>query len=186
MRRRSHLIVAIVLLLAPAGCATNTEQGALFGGLFGAGTGAVAGHALGNTGAGAAVGAGVGALTGAAIGSDVDADQARKRALAAQNSQALKAATVQDVVSLTQSKVEEGLIVNYVRTHGLAAPLQAGDIIFMQQQGVSANVIAAMQAQPVAVYGAAGAVYEQDGGFYYDRPAYYEPRVGFGVSIRGR
>ena len=178
-------------LLATVGCASRTlskvRSSAAFSGARH--RGAVIGHAVGNTGAGAAIGAGVGALTGAAVGSDMDADKARAQAAAQQNSQAMKATTVQEVVSLAHSNMEEGLIINYVRTHNLAAPLQANDLIYMQQQGVSQNVIAAMQAQPVIAYGAYGApppVYV-DGGYYYDRPRYYgPPPVGVGISFRGR
>jgi hypothetical protein len=182
MHSTFRFLPLFALLIAPAGCATYTEQGALTGGLLGAGTGAVIGHAAGNTAAGAAIGAGVGALTGAAVGSDIDSDRAR----AQQSIQTQVATTIQDVVNMTHSNVQEPLIINYVRTRGLAAPLQGNQIVYMQQQGVSPNVIAAMQAQPVAVYGPPPAYYYPDGGYYYGGPGYVEPRVGFGVSVRGR
>ncbi len=189
---------ALAAVLASAGCATdNTSQGALFGGALGAGTGAIIGHAAGNTGAGAAIGAGVGALSGAAISSEKDADEARARAAAdqARAQQAMVAAvTVPDVVAMTQARVDEGVIIDRIHTHGIAAPLQTNDVIYLHQQGVSGNVIAAMQSQPVAAqmvppgqyyYPPQGAVYV-DGAYYYERPRYYypPPAVGIGIGFR--
>jgi hypothetical protein len=185
-------LAAAFVLLPLAGCATtdNTGQGALFGGLLGAGTGAVIGHAAGNTGAGAAIGAGVGALSGLAVGSSMDEQEARNRAAAeqARAQQLARAVSVPDVVAMTQAHVDEATIIDHIRAHGLAAPLQTADVIYLHQQGVSPNVIAAMQAQPVAppvpYYAPPGAVIV-DGGYYYDRPHYYypPPRVGVGLSF---
>ena len=68
--------------------------------------------------------------------------------------------TVPDVVAMTRSGVDEGLIINHIHAHGLAAPLQATDVIYLQQQGVSRNVIAVMQTEPVAVRAQVVPVYE--------------------------
>jgi hypothetical protein len=158
MSSRIRVLVTLGLIVASslAGCTSDpnhAEQGALFGGLLGAGTGAVLGHAMGNTGAGAAIGAGVGALSGAAIGHGVDENEARNRAIieARLGRQMAGAVTIPDVVAMAHAGVDEGLIINHVHAHGLAAPLQASDVIYLQQQGVSRNVIAVMQTQPVAV-----------------------------------
>jgi hypothetical protein len=187
-------LAAVIL----SGCATdNTGQGALFGGALGAGTGAIIGHAVGNTGAGAAIGAGAGALTGAAIGAhkDEEEDRARVAADQARAQQAMAAAvTVPDVVAMTQARVDENVIIDRIHTHGIAAPLQTNDVIYLHQQGVSGNVIAAMQSQPVATqmpppgqyyYPPPGAVYV-DGAYYYERPRYYypPPAVGVGFAFR--
>jgi len=184
MNHSIRLRVPFGLLLASllAGCETppnHTDQGALFGGLLGAGTGAVVGHALGNTGAGAAIGAGVGVLGGAAVGAAQDESEARNRALIEAKlgrQMAAGAVTVPDVVSLTRSGIDEGLIINHIHAHGLAAPLQTEDIIYLQQQGVSRNVIAVMQTERVAavavpVYDAppGGVIVESWG------PRYYHP-----------
>jgi hypothetical protein len=193
----SPWLAMTVIMLALGGCASpyHSDQGALFGGLFGAGTGAVIGHAAGNTAAGAAIGAGVGALSGAAVGAGMDADEARNRAAAdqARAQQAMATAvSVPDVVAMTQARVEEGLIIDRIHSRGIAAPLQTNDVIYLHQQGVSANVISAMQSQPVATaiqpmqyYAPPGAVIV-DGGYYYGRPHYYypPPSVGLGFSFR--
>ncbi len=183
MIRKIQLLIPLGLVLASslAGCQStdHTEQGALFGGLLGAGTGAVVGHAMGNTGAGAAIGAGVGVLSGAAIGHGMDESEARNRALieAKLGRQVAGAVTIPDVVAMTSSGVDEGLIINHIHAHGLAAPLQASDVIYLQQRGVSKNVIAVMQTEPVAVavqpvYAApppGGTVIVEEG------PRYYRP-----------
>ena len=180
MTHKIRLLIPLGLVVASslAGCqsADHTDQGLLFGGLLGAGTGAVVGHALGNTGAGAAIGAGVGALSGAAIGHGMDESEARNRALieAKLGRQVAGAATVSDVVAMSRSGIDEGLIINHIHAHGLAAPLQASDVIYLQQQGVSRNVIAVMQTEPVTVavqpvYAAppSGTVIIEEGPHYY-------------------
>ncbi len=182
---RLFIPVGLVLAIAMAGCETapnHTDQGLLFGGLLGAGTGAVVGHAMGNTGAGAAIGAGVGALSGAAVGSNMDQTEARNRAVieAKLGRQMAGAVTIPDVVAMSHSGVDEGLIINHLHAHGLAAPLQATDVIYLQQQGVARNVIAVMQTehlavamQPVPVYGdpsPSGVIVEEGWG-----PRYYRP-----------
>jgi hypothetical protein len=187
MEVRRQILISFGLLVACSvnGCQSpyHADQGALFGGLFGAGAGAVAGHALGNTGAGAAIGAGVGALSGAAIGAGMDETEARNRAMieARLGRQVVAgAATIPDVVAMTRAGVDEGLIINHIHAHGLAAPVQANDVIYLQQQGVSRNVIAVMQTQPVAVAPEVVPVYAPppSGGIIIEErwgPRYYRP-----------
>ena len=110
------------------------------------------------------------------------------------------AVTTPDVIAMTRAGVDEDLIVNHIRAHGLAAPLQTSDVIYLQQQAVSKRVIEAMQTQPVAtvpiqamqpvpVYAAPGPVYVEERwgppGYYYGHPRYYAPppRIGVGVSF---
>jgi hypothetical protein len=150
---RRLLVGGLVAMACATGCESpyHADRGALLGGLGGAGVGALVGNAVGNTGAGAAIGAGVGALSGAAIGAGMDEIEAKNRALIeAQLGRqvAAGAVTVDDVLAMTQARVDDELIVNHIRIHGMAATLQARDIIWLQQQGVSARVIKAMQEPP--------------------------------------
>jgi Glycine zipper len=147
------LLICFTAWLAAAGCASpyHTDQGALFGGVTGAGVGALVGDSLHHPLAGAAIGAGVGALTGAAVGNGMDQVEARNRAeIAARMGTAPGpgAATPNDVVAMTRAGVPEEVIINHIRYHGMAAPLQAGDLIVLQQQGVSGRVVQTMQAPP--------------------------------------
>jgi hypothetical protein len=177
-------VCILAVILAASGCesASNTDKGALIGGLGGAGLGAIAGHALGNTGAGAAIGAGVGALSGAAIGASKDETEARNRAtdaqLAAQRAR-VGTVTVNDVVSMAQSHVNDELIITHIRTHGMVAPPTTNDLVMLQQYGVSPRVVQVMQelpppqAVPVMVEGMPQPVIVEGG--YYGGPYYYGP-----------
>ena len=193
-----------LLLVLASGCCSpyHADRGALFGGLLGAGTGAIVGHAVGNTGAGAAIGAGVGALSGAAIGHGMDEMEARNRAMIAQQmGREIRAGAVtyEDVMAMTQAGVNDELIVNHIRAHGMVRPPQSTDLIQLQQQGVSTNVIKAMQEPPppqqtqtVVVREAAPppvVIHEYDP-WYGPRPYYYRhyyhhgpPRPGFSWGI---
>jgi hypothetical protein len=149
--------VLALLLLALTGCRSPyyADQGALFGGLTGAGVGALVGNAVGSTGAGAAIGAGVGALSGAAVGGALDDVEARNQAMIAHQMAAAGqqvpagAVSPNDVVQMTRAGVSPDLIANHVRANGTIGPLQAGDLVYLSQEGVSRDVIAAMQAPPV-------------------------------------
>ncbi len=142
------MALVVVGCVSPYSPYYHTDEGAVAGGLVGAGTGAVVGHALGNTGAGALVGAGVGVLGGAAIGSSIDESEARNRALiAARLGRQLAAGAVspEDVAAMSRAGVNEEVIINQIRAHGVSRPLVAGDLIALQQQGVTPRVIEVMQ-----------------------------------------
>ncbi len=145
------LVLGCSLLLL--GCASpyRSDRGALVGGLGGAGIGAIVGNAVGNPAAGAAIGAGVGAVSGAAVGGALDDIEAQNRAeIAARLGRpvAAGAVTTGDVIAMTRAGVAEENIVTHVRTHGMVAPLQASDLVFLSQQGVSSRVIESMQQPP--------------------------------------
>jgi hypothetical protein len=123
--------------------------------------GALIGSASGHAGAGAAIGAAAGALGGAAVGGALDDIDAKNRAqIAAQMGRAPApgAVNVNDVVAMTRAGVNEQLIVNHLNANGLARPLQANDIIYLQQNSISPAVIDAMQRTRVATVQPAGAV----------------------------
>ncbi len=148
------VVLGLLAIVLAAGCNSpyHADRGALFGGLMGAGTGAIIGDAVGNAGAGTAIGAGIGALTGAAIGSGMDEMEARNRAMIAEQfgrQVAATAVSMDDVVAMTRSGVDDELIVNHIKVHGTTGPLKPADLIFLQQQNVSTRVIKAMQTPPV-------------------------------------
>jgi hypothetical protein len=55
---------------------------------------------------------------------------------------------VPQIVQLTQAQVGDGMIVAYIRNSGNSYGLDAGQIIYLRQQGVSDTVINAMLSQP--------------------------------------
>ena len=131
----------------------NRDRGFGVGALVGALTGGAIGHNNGQTAEGALIGGAVGALTGAAIGDSVDTDIARNNAIYDQRlaSQLSQAVSVQDVLTMSQSRLSDSVIVTHIRTHGVAARPQANDLILMSNAGVSEAVIGAMQTAPLAV-----------------------------------
>lgn len=184
--RTASLVILSVLLLAGAlGCRSpyHSDRGALGGGLLGAGMGAIVGNAVGNPAGGAAIGAGMGALTGAAIGQGMDEVEANNRAMIEQQlgrAVAAGSVTMNEVIAMSQAGVDDSLVVNHIRAHGMVAPPQSGDLIALKQQGVSAQVIAAMQAPPpqprqVVVQPAATPVIVEE---YHYGPGYWGPRYG--------
>lgn len=152
-KNRLAIAAGLLTIVLAAGCNSpyHADRGALFGGLLGAGTGALIGDAVGNTGAGAAIGAGVGALTGAAIGDSIDQVEAENRAMiAAQLGREVRAGavTIDDVMMMTQAGVDDQLIINHIRAHGVARVPGPHELVTLNQQGVSTAVIAVMQEPP--------------------------------------
>ena len=107
------------------------------------------------------------------------------------------AATPGEVVAMSRAGVSPPLIINYVNTSGVAQPVSAQDVIYLTQQGVSPDVIQAMQSPRVAQAPtvfmpppSGPVVYEE---VYYGPPPCYPPpfchhgpcgpRVGWGVSF---
>lgn len=149
------MLPLIVVCVGISGCASPyyADRGALFGGLAGAGVGAIVGEAVGNPLAGAAIGAGVGTISGAAVGSSLDEIEARNRAVIESRlgrPVAAGAVTPEEVVAMTQAGVGPDIIVNHIRIHGTARTLGTQDLIYLQNSGVDAQVIQAMQAPPAA------------------------------------
>ena len=179
----SGCLLAAAALLSASGCQSDshTAQGGIFGGLLGAGTGALIGAKSGHAVEGAAIGAGAGALAGAAIGSAQDQAEARNRALIeAQLGRRIGpgSVTTGEVLNMAQAHVNDDLIINHIRAHGMVAPPNANELIALQQNGVSPRVVQAMQEapppQPVVVQQAPPPVIVEGG--YYDRPYYYPHR----------
>ena len=128
------------------------DRGLAVGALMGALTGGAIGKNNGNTLAGAAIGTAVGALTGAAVGDSIDTDMAWRDAARRQQyaRQAVRAVTVQDVISMSQAGLSDDVIATHIRNNGVARRPQPEDLIAMSQSGVSNTVIRAMETAPLA------------------------------------
>jgi hypothetical protein len=206
MTRSLLWFVVLFTTVIAVGCNSPfyTDRGALLGAGVGTGVGAITGAAVGHPGVGALVGAGVGTLTGAAVGSGLDDIEARNRAqIAATLGRQVPPGNVSlpDVIAMTKAGVNEELIVNHIRSNGLVRPLQSGDLIMLQQNGVSTRVIGALQtapqpgapapvgplpppmvAPPYYPYPYYGPYWAPPPPYYYYRP---RPVVGWGVSVGG-
>lgn len=147
-------IAALVLLaLGPNSLMAqyHTDRGAVVGGLAGAIAGAGIGEHNDNAGAGALIGGAVGLITGAAIGNSMDQEEAaRAQALQQQRAYQLsRAASIADVVAMSQNGVADDVIINHITRNGIQRRLEVDDVISMHQQGVSKVVISAMQRAPI-------------------------------------
>jgi hypothetical protein len=198
--RSVRVLACLCAWVTAAGCRSPyyADRGTAAGALGGAGVGALVGSASGDAGVGALIGAGVGALTGNVVGTALDDIEARNRAeIAAQMGRpvAAGAATPVEVVAMSRAGVDPRLIVNYVNNSGMAQPITAQDVIYLHQQGVSADVILAMQtprvaqAPPAIVVPPPPPVVIEDfyGPPYYCGPPHHcyhdYPHVGLGVSF---
>jgi hypothetical protein len=173
-------------ILFGTGCQSPyyADRGAGLGALAGAGAGAIIGDATGgNAASGALIGAGLGAITGGVVGSGMDEMQARNRAeIAAQMGRQVQAgaATIDEVVAMSRSGVDPLLIQNYVRSSGMTRPLAAADLIYLHNQGVSADVIQVMQNPPmpaptVVAQGPPPVIVEE----HYYGPPMWHPHYGY-------
>jgi hypothetical protein len=188
MRPAARLALALLAALALCGCRSPyyADRGALLGGATGAGLGAVIGEASDNPLAGALIGGAVGTAAGAIVGDGIDADIARNNAeiQARMGRQLSGAATIPDVISMSQAGLAEEVIITHVQANGMVQRPQAGDLIMLKNQGVSDRVINALQqappprgaVQPVTyaqpVYAPAPVIVEE----HYWGPAYGPPR----------
>ncbi len=149
------LVIFLVFLAVPAfgqSFHENRNKGLTIGALMGALTGAAIGEHNDEPLAGAAIGTAVGALAGAAIGDSVDNDAARQQAYRQRqlDYQLAQAATMDQVISMSQAGLSDSVIVTHVQTHGVAYRLQPTDLIVLKQAGVSDPVIRAMQTARLA------------------------------------
>ena len=104
---------------------------------------------------------------------------------------------------MTRAGVDPRLITNYVNNSGVSQPVGPQDVIYLTQQGVSPDVIQALQTPRVAqaptyiapapppapviieeYYGPAYCPPPHDH-FYHHRHHHHGPRIGWGVSFSG-
>lgn len=167
MKTTSAVALLVLSLLASLARGQSPYEyrngGAVVGGLMGAVTGGALGNAKGKTLPGALIGGAVGALAGAAVGDSIDTKVAHNNAvyeqrLAAQ-AQATQAVSLPDVMSMSQARLSDNVIITQIRTRGVLARPQPNDLITLSQAGVSDAVIAAMQTAPLATVSAVPPVY---------------------------
>ena len=179
-----------------AGCQNmnNTQSGALAGTGLGAVAGAIIGEASGHPGAGALIGAATGAAAGGLIGNAEDSKEERDVAVAharyerARTQAVANAVTESDVVTMTRSGVGDAVIINSLRTRGCRWDSTPDAVIRLKHQGVSDQVLTAMQNTGLHT-GPIGGGPPPPGPYYYPpppvsgevvvvAPGYYGPRYG--------
>lgn len=146
--------ISFALVLASA-CpvaaqSTNTANGIALGGVAGAITGGLIGKQNRETPEGALIGGAVGAIAGGLIGHSKDKQFAQnqyyqRQAVVQQQVIMQHAVSMSDVINMSRSGLGDSLIVNHIQTNGVQQHLNTHDIIYLHNQGVSENVISAMQ-----------------------------------------
>jgi uncharacterized protein YcfJ len=150
MNKTMVTVVCVSVLVSAAGCQSSPNragEGALIGGLIGAGTGAIIGHQSGERDKGALIGGVTGALAGTLVGSQVQKQPAAGQQAAAAQGQSSNPnqMSVPQIIDMTRQGVHEDVIVDRIRLSNSRFVLSAEDVAYLQQNGVSQKVIAAMQ-----------------------------------------
>lgn len=188
-------LLAFFVISCVAGCHSPyaSDRLAAAGGLVGAGTGAIIGSQTGHAAGGALIGGALGAAAGGITGGAIDDAEARNRAaIEGRMGRPVPpgAVSVNDVIAMSRSGVPDDVIISHVESRGMAHPVNTGDIIRMQNEGVQAAVMAATQRPmgPVVVRPVPPprAVIVEGPPYYHCPPPYYRryygPQVGFGFS----
>ena len=183
-----------LLLLGCLGCRSPyyADRGAAVGGVTGAVVGAAIGEHNDHPLAGAAIGGVAGALAGSAIGDSIDQSAAYSRMEIEQRlgRQVAATANVDDVIAMTKAGLSDQIIINHIRTNGVAQPPRAADLVLLGNEGVSDNVIRAMQTpvrRPTSIPVSRGPIIVEEHHYTVPRPVrprpYCPPRP---VYRRGR
>jgi uncharacterized protein YcfJ len=146
MKQIGLFTLCIILILSTLGCQSEKSravEGAVIGGVIGAAGGGIIGHQSHHEAEGIGIGAAAGALTGAIIGSQI---QKPGQGPAQTNAQNPNQMTIAQVVDLTKQGVSPSVIIDKIRLTNSKFNLAANDIQYLKQQGVSQQVIDAMQA----------------------------------------
>lgn len=174
MTRKLFAGLALIFLAQPAHAQLNNgaRSGAVLGGVGGAVIGGIIGHQNDETPEGALIGGAVGAVAGGLIGNAREKQLQQERYRQQQYYQqqhcnhhhynnystyrsvptrpvAQAGVTTSDILSMTRSGVGESVIVNHVYSTGVQRRISTNEIIMLHQQGVTENVINAMQQAPV-------------------------------------
>ena len=160
-----HVTVLATALLVPLGCKSlhgqflqgSTRNETVAGGVAGAIIGGIVGKQNDETPEGIAIGAALGALAGNVAGNVRQENEAQQRAYQQaayrrqiahqqQQQQAFqRAASIQDVISMTQNGIGSSVIINHIQTVGVQREIGVPQIIALHNGGVNEQVISLMQ-----------------------------------------
>ena len=176
MTRKLFASLAFILIVQPAYAQNGTRNGAVLGGVGGAVIGGIIGHQNDETPEGALIGGAVGAVAGGLLGNAREKQLERDRYYQQQrwNQQQqwnhqqqcnnystyrnvpgrtagtrAPGVTTGDVLTMTRSGVGESVIINHIYSTGIQRRIDTNEIIMLHQQGVTENVINAMQQAPI-------------------------------------
>jgi len=150
MRVFTLVMACLFFIMIGLGCQSTNEgavKGGVIGGLIGAVGGGIIGHQSGHGVEGAAIGAAAGAVTGAIIGNQTGTPG--QAATPAQAAPAMSAnqMSMQQIVDFTKQGVNEAVIIDRIRMSNSRFNLTPDDINYLRKQGVSQQIIDAMQSK---------------------------------------
>ncbi len=151
MKKIILMIAVLSFAAVNAGCQnakSRAAEGAVIGGVLGAAAGGIIGHQSHSGGAGAGIGAAVGALSGAVIGAQIEKKPAGESApsqpvTVASTSEAQM--SVLQVIELSKSGATENIIIDKIKKSNSKFNLTPEDVDYLKKEGVSQNIINAMQ-----------------------------------------
>jgi|GEM_PF-716304 len=185
------LAVTVGLFSTNIGCAQwqTSEKGTIVGAAAGGALGSAIGKKSGNPITGAVLGAISGGIVGNAIGESAEqrraADNYRLQQQQYQQQQAFRnsGVSIDEVISLTRSGLNEEIIVSHINGNGFNRTLSVNDLVLLKNNGVSDRVIMAMQRPSQNVIPAAPTVIQSRPitvveevhvvPSWYGQPAYY-------------
>jgi len=161
--RLIQITVLTTAMLMPFGCQSLYGQlqaprgETVAGGVAGAIIGGIVGKQNDETPEGIAIGAAIGAIAGSAVGNSRDQAIAQEQAYRqaqwqrqqahqqAQQHAFRRAASIDDVISMTQSGLGSSVIVNHIQSVGVQQEIGVPEIIALHRSGVDEQVIKLMQ-----------------------------------------
>lgn len=174
MPRKLLAGLILVVVAQPIFAQSGTQKGAVLGGVGGAVLGGIIGHQNDEVPEGALIGGAVGAVAGGLLGNARDKQLERERYYQQQqwnqyhshNNQyrnyntyrtvpsrptvvPAQGVTIADVLSMTRNGVGESVIVSHIYSTGMQRRIDTNEIIMLHQQGVTENIINAMQQAPL-------------------------------------
>ncbi|MFA5008908.1 MAG: glycine zipper 2TM domain-containing protein [Candidatus Omnitrophota bacterium] len=145
-------------IMCSYGCESNktrVAEGAVIGGLLGGAAGGIIGHQSGHGGEGAGIGIAAGALTGALVGSQINKPQAQVQpqelpanAQPPQATQPIVQAgqlSLQQIIDMSKKGLKDDEIIKEIHATNSKFNLSEEGINHLKKEGVSQNVISAMQ-----------------------------------------
>ena len=142
---RFAILSLLILSLCACSGGPRAQQGTAIGALTGAGIGAIVGQKNGEGSEGAIIGALAGATVGNAIGDSEDRMIESNRAFVKSQMAPANAVTQAQVLQMVHSGMEEDVIERQIQINGVAFTPTTNDLINLRNQGVSSNVIMAIQ-----------------------------------------
>lgn len=151
--KKALFVLLSFFIVCSYGCQNNktrVAEGAVIGGLIGGAAGGIIGHQGGHGGEGAGIGIAAGALTGALVGSQINKPQKQETiesttSTVEEKSLETKQLSMQQIINMSKQGLKDDEIIKEIRATDSKFNLSSEGINYLKKEGVSQNVISAMQ-----------------------------------------